>query len=99
MILCWKGECGLGGKSIFTWSATRHWLFLAKAMNSSFIAAPKTQQNTKFCRAHVYKVSKVVCKMKRMGGGFYGKETRSVFISSAVAVAAYTLNKPVRMET
>ena len=41
--------------------------------------------------------SKVVCKMKRMGGGFGGKETRSVFISSSVAVAAYKLNKPVRI--
>jgi xanthine dehydrogenase/oxidase len=41
--------------------------------------------------------NKVVCKMKRMGGGFGGKETRSVFLSSAVAVAAHRLRVPVRI--
>jgi len=40
---------------------------------------------------------KVVCRMKRMGGAFGGKETRSVFISAAVGVAAMKLNKPVKM--
>ena len=32
-----------------------------------------------------------------MGGGFGGKETRSVFASCAVAVAAHLLKKPVRL--
>mmetsp|Transcript_75814 Transcript_75814/g.158036 ORF Transcript_75814/g.158036 Transcript_75814/m.158036 type:complete len:1399 (+) Transcript_75814:266-4462(+) len=41
--------------------------------------------------------SKVVCRMKRMGGGFGGKETRTVFISSAVAFAAHSLGRPVRI--
>ena len=35
--------------------------------------------------------------MKRMGGGFGGKETRSVFIACTVALAAHILNKPVRI--
>ena len=41
--------------------------------------------------------NKVVSKVKRMGGGFGGKETRSVFASCAVAVAAHLLKKPVRL--
>jgi len=41
--------------------------------------------------------SKVVCRMKRMGGGFGGKETRTVFISSAAALAAHRLQRPVRI--
>ena len=41
--------------------------------------------------------SKVVCRMKRMGGGFGGKETRSVFVSTAAAFAAHRLGKPVRI--
>mmetsp|Transcript_4472 Transcript_4472/g.11222 ORF Transcript_4472/g.11222 Transcript_4472/m.11222 type:complete len:1333 (-) Transcript_4472:294-4292(-) len=41
--------------------------------------------------------NRVVCKMKRMGGGFGGKETRSVFIAMCVAVAAKKLRKPVRI--
>jgi hypothetical protein len=40
--------------------------------------------------------NRVVCRVKRMGGGFGGKETRSVFVSTATAVAAHHLGKPVR---
>jgi xanthine dehydrogenase/oxidase len=41
--------------------------------------------------------SKVVVRMKRMGGGFGGKETRSVFASCAAAVAAKISGRPVRL--
>ena len=41
--------------------------------------------------------SKVVVRMKRMGGGFGGKETRSVFASAAAAVAAKRSSRPVRL--
>ena len=41
--------------------------------------------------------NKVVARTKRMGGGFGGKETRSIFVSAAAAVAAVKLNRPVRM--
>ncbi|KAJ2950078.1 hypothetical protein O0L34_g11418 [Tuta absoluta] len=39
---------------------------------------------------------KVVAKVKRVGGGFGGKETRAVILAIPVAVAAYKLKKPVR---
>uniref|UniRef100_A0A1D1XDN3 xanthine dehydrogenase n=1 Tax=Anthurium amnicola TaxID=1678845 RepID=A0A1D1XDN3_9ARAE len=42
-------------------------------------------------------MSKVVCKTKRIGGGFGGKETRSAFIAAAASVAAYHLNRPVKI--
>lgn len=32
--------------------------------------------------------SHVVCRVKRMGGGFGGKESRSTILSTVVAVAA-----------
>ena len=60
-----------------------------------------TQNPTKTQRfvAHVLGLpeSKVVCHMKRMGGAFGGKETRSVFLSCAAAVAAYSLDRPVKL--
>ncbi|XP_021921362.1 xanthine dehydrogenase isoform X2 [Zootermopsis nevadensis] len=42
------------------------------------------------------KSNRVVCRVKRMGGGFGGKETRMLVVSVPVAVAAYKLNRPVR---
>lgn len=40
--------------------------------------------------------NKVVVRVKRMGGGFGGKETRSITLSSAVALAAKKTKRPVR---
>lgn len=39
---------------------------------------------------------KVVAKVKRIGGGFGGKETRAATLAVPVAIAAYKLKKPVR---
>jgi xanthine dehydrogenase small subunit len=39
----------------------------------------------------------VQVKLTRLGGGFGGRQTRSRFNSTAAAVAAWTLNKPVRL--
>lgn len=38
----------------------------------------------------------ITCKVRRLGGGFGGKETRSSFLIAALAVAAYKTNRPVR---
>jgi xanthine dehydrogenase/oxidase len=40
--------------------------------------------------------NKVVVRVKRLGGGFGGKETRSVVLSSALALAAKKTKRPVR---
>lgn len=41
--------------------------------------------------------SRVVCKTKRIGGGFGGKETRSAIFAAAASVAAYCLRQPVKL--
>ncbi|CAM9401688.1 unnamed protein product, partial [Discosporangium mesarthrocarpum] len=41
--------------------------------------------------------NKVVCRTKRMGGGFGGKETRSGLFSCIAAVGASTTGRPVRV--
>ena len=43
------------------------------------------------------KANKVVVTVKRMGGGFGGKETRSVPLTAVVAVAAAQTGRPVRI--
>ncbi|XP_047119344.1 xanthine dehydrogenase [Schistocerca piceifrons] len=40
--------------------------------------------------------NRVVCRVKRIGGGFGGKESRSSLVALPVAFAAYKLNRPVR---
>lgn len=40
--------------------------------------------------------NKVVVRVKRLGGGFGGKETRSVILTAAVALAAKKTGRPVR---
>ncbi|XP_041043265.1 xanthine dehydrogenase/oxidase [Carcharodon carcharias] len=40
--------------------------------------------------------NRIVCRVKRLGGGFGGKETRSSLLSTAVAVAAHRTKRPVR---
>lgn len=42
-------------------------------------------------------MSKVVCKTKRIGGGFGGKETRSAFLAAVTAVPSYLLDRPVKL--
>ncbi|GMH77592.1 hypothetical protein TL16_g07465 [Triparma laevis f. inornata] len=64
-------------------------------VHTSSQAPTKTQM---FCASAAgIPANKVVCKMKRMGGGFGGKETRSVFVAAACAVGAKIVNRPVRV--
>eukprot|EP00795_Rhopilema_esculentum_P016010 gene16010-7346_t len=41
--------------------------------------------------------NRIVCKTKRLGGGFGGKETKASIIAAAVAVVACKIGKPVRI--
>jgi xanthine dehydrogenase/oxidase len=61
-------------------------------VTSSTQNVSKTQQE---CAAVTgLDMSKIVCKCKRMGGGFGGKEERSIFIAVTVALAAHITNRP-----
>jgi xanthine dehydrogenase/oxidase len=42
-------------------------------------------------------VAQVQVEVRRVGGGFGGKQFRSAFVSAATAVAAWTVNRPVRV--
>lgn len=41
-------------------------------------------------------MNRIVARVKRMGGGFGGKESRGILTSLPVAFAAHKLNRPVR---
>jgi xanthine dehydrogenase/oxidase len=61
-------------------------------------ASTQNPKETQDFVAHVLGIdfNRVVCRVKRLGGGFGGKESRSVFLSCALAVAAKKLLRPVR---
>jgi len=48
------------------------------------------KQNCHLCRINI--------QVKRLGGGFGGKLTRSTQIAAACAISAHTIGKPVRIE-
>lgn len=63
------------------------------------IASTQNPTETQHVVAHVLGVPSnlVSCRVKRLGGGFGGKETRSVPLSAVCAVAARKFRKPVRI--
>ena len=67
--------------------------------NNHLTVYSSTQNPTKtqnFCASVCgIPASRIVAKCKRMGGGFGGKETRSVFIAVTAALAAHLLNRPI----
>jgi xanthine dehydrogenase/oxidase len=62
-------------------------------------ASTQHPTETQHMVAHVLGVpsNRVVVRVKRMGGGFGGKETRSVFLTCLLAVAAKKHSVPVRL--
>ena len=41
--------------------------------------------------------NKVICSIKRVGGGFGGKNSRSCTLAAAVAVGVHKLERPIRI--
>jgi xanthine dehydrogenase/oxidase len=61
-----------------------------------FSSTQNIAETQKFCSSVCgLPASKVVVKCKRMGGGFGGKESRSVFIACTAALSAHLLDRPV----
>ena len=94
-----EGEIRIGGQEHFYLET--HTSLVVPFEKDEFVVHTSSQNPTKTANyvAHILGVPKnrVVCKVKRMGGGFGGKETRNVFLSMACAVAARKFNRPVRI--
>ncbi len=65
----------------------------------TLFASTQNLADNQYGAAHALGVSanKVAVKLTRVGGGFGGKQMRTAFTSTAAAVAAAALNRPVRL--
>nr|QEO19119.1 rosy [Mesovelia mulsanti] len=94
------GEIRVGGQEHF-YLETHAALAIPKKEDNEIDVYSSSQHPSELQHhiAHVLGIdaNRVVCKVKRLGGGFGGKESRSAVIAVPVAFAAHKLQKPVRV--
>ncbi|CAG8456029.1 15772_t:CDS:10 [Dentiscutata heterogama] len=94
-----EGETRIGGQEHF-YLETQATLIIPKLEDKEFEIHSSTQNptETQITVASVLGIdaNRIVCRVKRLGGGFGGKETRSIPLSLALAVGAWHLKKPIR---
>ncbi|KAH1104771.1 hypothetical protein GYH30_038233 [Glycine max] len=95
-----EGEVQMGGQEHFYLEPHSTLIWTVDGGNEvHMISSSQAPQKHQKYVSHVLglPMSKVVCKTKRIGGGFGGKETRSAFIAAAASVPSYLLNRPVKI--
>ncbi|XP_016182608.1 xanthine dehydrogenase 1 [Arachis ipaensis] len=95
-----EGEVHIGGQEHFYLEPHSSLVWTLDGGNEvHMISSTQAPQKHQKYVSHVLglPMSKVVCKTKRIGGGFGGKETRSAFIAAAASVPSYLLNRPVKL--
>ncbi|KAG9131528.1 hypothetical protein Leryth_022051 [Lithospermum erythrorhizon] len=95
-----EGEVRVGGQEHFYLEPHTTLIWTLDGGNEvQMISSTQAPQKHQKYVSHVLglPMSKVVCKTKRIGGGFGGKETRSAFLAGAAAVPAYLLNRPIKI--
>ncbi|XP_075719550.1 xanthine dehydrogenase/oxidase [Rhinoderma darwinii] len=94
-----EGEIYIGGQEHF-YLETNCCIAVPKGEDGEMELFASTQNTTETqnfaANALGVPFNRIVVRVKRMGGGFGGKESRSVVLSTAVAVAAYRTGRPVR---
>ncbi|XP_069810295.1 xanthine dehydrogenase/oxidase isoform X2 [Dendropsophus ebraccatus] len=94
-----EGEMYIGGQEHF-YLETNCCIAVPKGEDGEMELFASTQNTTEtqHFAAHALGVpaNRIVVRVKRMGGGFGGKESRSTVLSTTVAVAAYKTGRPVR---
>lgn len=93
-----EGDCRMGGQEHFYLET--HAALAIPRDNDEIEVFSSTQHPTEVQKltSHVLEIpaSRVTTKVKRMGGGFGGKESRGMLVALPVALAAFRLNRPVR---
>lgn len=86
-----EGEMHVGGQEHFYLETNAH-IAIPKGEDGEMEIISSTQNPTESQKAVAHALgvaaNKVVCRVKRLGGGFGGKETRTTTISIPLCVAA-----------
>ncbi|XP_038551164.1 xanthine dehydrogenase/oxidase-like, partial [Micropterus salmoides] len=94
-----EGEMHMGGQEHF-YLETNVTLAVPRGEDGEMELFVSTQSASKtqslVAKAFGVPANRVVVRVKRMGGGFGGKESRTTLLSTVVAVAANKLKRPVR---
>ncbi|OMO78014.1 Aldehyde oxidase/xanthine dehydrogenase, a/b hammerhead [Corchorus olitorius] len=95
-----EGKVQVGGQEHFYLEPQSSFVWTMDGGNEvHIISSTQAPQKSQKYVSHVLGIpmSKVVCKTKRLGGGFGGKETRGAFIAAAAAIPSYLMNRPVKI--
>jgi xanthine dehydrogenase/oxidase len=94
-----EGKLRVGGQEHF-YLETHGCLAIPKNEDNEMEIFSSTQSPTEVqkevAEALGIPANRVVCKVKRLGGGFGGKETRATFVAVVAAAAAKKLKRPIR---
>ncbi|KAJ7980773.1 putative Xanthine dehydrogenase [Quillaja saponaria] len=95
-----EGEVQIGGQEHFYLEPNSNFIWTVDRGNEvHMISSTQAPQKHQKYVSHVLGIpmAKVVCKTKRIGGGFGGKETRSAPLAAAASVPSYLLDRPVKL--
>ncbi|KAF2368635.1 Aldehyde oxidase/xanthine dehydrogenase molybdopterin binding [Trinorchestia longiramus] len=94
-----SGEVHIGGQEHFYLESNAHLAVPGECNSITLFSGTQSPTSTQHAVAHALGVpwNQVVVRTKRLGGGFGGKESRSVMISVPAAVAAKITGRPVRV--
>ncbi|XP_045768290.1 xanthine dehydrogenase [Maniola jurtina] len=94
-----EGECRLGGQEHF-YLETHAAFAIPKKEDDELEIFCSSQHPSEIAKltSHILHVpmNRIVARVKRLGGGFGGKEARSMLVALPVAFAAHKLQRPVR---
>ncbi|TMW56096.1 hypothetical protein Poli38472_008744 [Pythium oligandrum] len=92
-----EGEFSMGGQEQFYFE-TNVSLCVPYEGGMKIVSSTQAATKTQVMVSRVLGIdeSRVSCTTKRIGGGFGGKETRSVFVSCATAVVSFIMKRPVK---
>lgn len=94
-----EGQVHMGGQEHFYLEPNCTLATPGELDEISILCSSQSPGKTQSLVAHVLGIpdNRVTVTVKRMGGGFGGKETRTIFVSCAAALAAFKLRKAVKL--